>query len=140
MYSLLHVKILLTYIFVLGTIHHLALALGLSLTNPRTCPSCKGEESKTFAHSWSKQTRTAVVCECLWTIRSFGTSNRNLSSSLSLIQNRVSLSSNYLTIGHRLRLNEYILYVFGQTRRPLAVSRAKICPGSRPEVPSTPSI
>ena len=43
-------------------------------------------------------------------------------------------------IGHRLRLNEYILYVFGQTRRPLAVSRAKICPGSRPEVPSTPSI
>jgi len=41
-------------------------------------------------------------------------------------------------IGHRLRLNEYILYVFGQTRRPLAVSRAKICPGSRPEVPSTP--
>jgi len=44
------------------------------------------------------------------------------------------------TIGHRLRLNEYILYVFGQTRRPLAVSRAKICPGSRPEVSSTPSI
>jgi len=43
-----------------------------------------------------------------------------------------------LPIGHRLRLNEYILYVFGQTRRPLAVSRAKICPGSRPEVPSTP--
>ena len=41
------------------------------------------------------------------------------------------------TIEHRLRLNEYILYVFGQTRRPLTISRAKICPGSRPEVPST---
>ncbi len=43
-------------------------------------------------------------------------------------------------IGHRLRLNQYILYVFGQTRQPLAVSRAKFCPGSRPEVSSTPSI
>jgi len=49
-------------------------------------------------------------------------------------------SHEIFAIGHRLRLNEYILYVFGQTRRPLAVSRAKICPGSRPEVPSTPSI
>ncbi len=38
---------------------------------------------------------------------------------------------------NRLRLNEYILYVFGQTRRPLAVSRAKICPGSRSEMSST---
>ena len=33
-----------------------------------------------------------------------------------------------------------IYYVFGQTRRPLAVFRAKFCPGSRPEVSSTPSI
>ncbi len=45
-----------------------------------------------------------------------------------------------VTIGHRLRLNQYILYVFGQTRQPLAVSRAKFCPGSRPEVSSTPPI
>jgi len=32
----------------------------------------------------------------------------------------------------------YILYVFGQTRQPLTVSRAKFCPGSRSEVSSTP--
>ncbi len=43
-------------------------------------------------------------------------------------------------IEHRLRLSEYILYVFGQTRRPLTISRAKICPGSRSEMPSTLSI
>ncbi len=51
---------------------------------------------------------------------------------------KLQLVSDIDAIEHRLRLNEYILYVFGQTRRPLAVSRAKICPGSRPEVPSTP--
>ncbi len=40
-------------------------------------------------------------------------------------------------IGHRFRSNEYILNVFGQTRRPLAVFRAKICPGSRTNLSST---
>ncbi len=42
-----------------------------------------------------------------------------------------------LTIEHRLRLNEYILYVFEQTRRFLTIFRAKICLESHSEMSST---
>jgi len=41
------------------------------------------------------------------------------------------------SIEHHLRLNEYILYVFEQTRRFLTIFRAKICLESHSEMSST---
>ena len=48
-----------------------------------------------------------------------------------------NMSIKAVAIEHHLRLNEYILYMFEQTRRSLTIFRAKICLESRSEMSST---